>query len=199
MMYRDYNDYELISYVHENNEEANNIVIEKYQPLIYMISNRMYKHAKNSGLELNDLIQEGMIGLSDAVNSFSEQKDTCFYTYAKTCIERKIISAIISSQRQKHKILNESLSYDSLEDPAYNFLKDDSDPLDIVISSDEELKIEKKIKNKLTPFENQVFDLMVAGFNYKEISDMLNKDNKSIDNAIQRIRNKSRDILKIEK
>lgn len=198
-MYRDYNDYELISYVHENNEEANNIVIEKYQPLIYMISNRMYKYAKNSGLELNDLIQEGMIGLSDAVNSFSEQKDTCFYTYAKTCIERKIISAIISSQRQKHKILNESLSYDSLEDPAYNFLKDDSDPLDIVISSDEELKIEKKIKNKLTPFENQVFDLMVAGFNYKEISDMLNKDLKSIDNAIQRIRNKSRDILKIEK
>lgn len=198
-MYKDYNDYELISYVHENNEEANNIVIEKYQPLIHMISNRMYKHAKNSGLELNDLKQEGMIALSDAINSFTEQKDTSFYTYAKTCIERKIISAIISAQRQKHKILNESLSYDSLEDPSYNFLKDDNNPLDIVISSDEELIIEKKIKNRLTPFEKQVFDFMVAGFNYKEISDMLNKDSKSIDNAIQRIRNKSRDILKIEK
>lgn len=198
-MYKDYNDYELISYVHENNEEANNIVIEKYQPLIHMISNKMYKHAKNSGLELNDLIQEGLIALNDAVNSFTEDKDACFYTYAKTCIERRIISTIISSQRQKHKILNESLSYDSLEDPAYNFLKDDNNPLDIVISSDEEMKIEERIKSKLTPFEMQVFDLMVAGFSYKEISDMLNKDIKSIDNAIQRIRNKSRDILKIEK
>ena len=75
-------------------------------------------------------------------------------------------------------------------------LKDDNDPLDIMINKNEVEIIEEKIKSKLTSLESQVFELMLSGFKYKEIADILDKDIKSIDNAIQRIRMKSRAVLK---
>ena len=110
MNYRDFNDNELLSYICENNEEANTILFKKYEPLINSIARKMYKYCKNTGLELNDLIQEGMLGLNLAINHYDEQKDTTFYTFAKKCIERKMLSMIIGAKRLKHKILNESLS-----------------------------------------------------------------------------------------
>lgn len=199
MEYRDYNDYELLSYITDSNEEANNIMIEKYQPLIHSISNKMFKFTKNTSLELNDLIQEGNIGLTYAINTFEEQKEACFYTYAKTCIERKMISTIISSKRKKHQILNDSVSYDQFEDPSYNFLKDNfSDPLKVLINSSEEQRLEDKIKCKLTSLEKQVFELMITGIGYKEIALILNKNIKAIDNAIQRIRNKARMVINVK-
>ena len=113
MEYQDLNDYELLSYVSENIEEANDIIMEKYYPLVTSISNKMNKYINNCGVDRVDLIQEGMIGLTNAINSFKDQKDTSFYTYARTCIERSMISFIISVNRKKHQILNESVSYDN--------------------------------------------------------------------------------------
>lgn len=196
MEYQDLNDYELLSYVSENIEEANDIIMEKYYPLVTSISNKMNKYINNCGVDRVDLIQEGMIGLTNAINSFKDQKDTSFYTYARTCIERSMISFIISVNRKKHQILNESVSYDNPNLIIDKVLKDENNPLDIMIN-DSEIKItEEKIKNKLTTFEDQVFSLMLSGFKYKEIADILDKDSKSIDNAIQRIRTKARAVLK---
>lgn len=197
MEYNDYNDYELISYIFEGNEDANNIIIEKYQPLINGIVSKMIKYCHNSGMDYSDLKQEGMIGLTDALNTFSEQKNTTFYTYAKTCIERRIISTVISSNRLKHRILNDSLSYDQEETFLDNVLKDNSsNPEQIVISQDEKNHILALSKKKLTKLETQVFELMISGLNYKEIADILDKDTKSIDNTIQRIRGKVKDVIK---
>jgi len=92
MNYKDYNDYELINYIRENSEEANEILFEKYKPMIVNLATKMVNYSPNLGLEINDLIQEGMLGLNTAINSFDENDETSFYTYAKTCIERKIIS-----------------------------------------------------------------------------------------------------------
>ena len=110
MNYKEYNDYELISYIRDNIEEANDIIFDKYKPLIETNTRRLIKYCKNNGLEFNDLYQEGMLGLNQAVNTFNEAKDASFYTYAKMCIERKQVSALISSERLKHKLLNESIS-----------------------------------------------------------------------------------------
>lgn len=196
MNYRDYNDFELLSYIGENNEEAADVLFEKYNPLIVATANRLYCYCKNTGLELNDLIQEGRLGLNLAINSFTDDKDTSFYTYAKTCVERKMISVIISARRQKHRVLNESLSLEgtteldntftfekSLEDNSYN-------PENILLDIENQEELIKEIYSHLTNFEVQVAELKINGFEYREIAEILDKDIKSIDNAIQRIRTK---------
>ena len=193
MDYKTLNDYELISYINDQNEEANNLLIKKYEPLISKIANKMIISCPNTGLDINDLIQEGRIGLNHAVSYFDSNKDITFYTYAKKCIERKMISVIVATKRLKYKVLNESLSYD-IDNDDYNFenlLKDNSsNPENIIINSDSEALLIDKIKSHLTDFENEVFDLLIASFNYKEIAIMLDKNKKQVDNAIQRIKNK---------
>ena len=84
MNYSDFNDYELIEYANENNEDANNILIKKYEPLIHSIANRMLKSCSYIGLEESDLVQEGMIGLNHAISYFNEQKDIIDYAVNKT-------------------------------------------------------------------------------------------------------------------
>lgn len=196
MDYQDLNDYELLHYVSENIEEANDIVMNKYYPLVSTTVKKLEKYIDNCGIDRNDLLQEGMLGLSHAIDTFSEHEDTIFYTYAKNCIERRMISAIIAAHRKKHKILNDSLSYD---DPVIindRLLKDNNnDPLNIIISNDTEAKLETKVRAKLTPLETKVFELMLAGCTNKEITEILSMDYKQVDNAIQRIRNKAKTIL----
>lgn len=201
MKYRNYNDYELLSYISENNEDASEILFKKYEPLIVSISNKMYKYCKNTGLEINDLIQEGMLGLNQAINSFKEQKDTSFYTYAKTCIDRKIISLVVGSKRLKHKILNESLSLELVDEEGNyvqieSILSDDSNnPEKLIINSEQKKELLKNIYSKLTDFETQVFELKVNDFTYKEIASILDKTPKAIDNALQRIRTKIKESI----
>lgn len=89
MDYKEYNDYELLDYISENNSDANEILYNKYIPLINSIAKSLYKYCKNQGLELNDLCQEGLLGLNYAIKTFDDTKDNTFYTYARTCIKRK--------------------------------------------------------------------------------------------------------------
>ena len=78
MEYKDFNDYELLNYIQEGNEDANNIIIKKYEPLINKIAMKMLPYCKNNGLEKSDLVQEGMIGLNHAIERYHEQKDVLF-------------------------------------------------------------------------------------------------------------------------
>ncbi len=196
MVYQDLNDYEILSYIEENDEEAKNIMIKKYEPLIISIANKMISYAPNAGLELSDLIQEGMIGFDHAMEYFNEKKSVKFYTYAKTCIERSMISFIVASKRLKHKALNDSLSYDNtdMEDTSFEYLLKDNrhNPEMIVIHDLEEENLMNLIRNKLTDFETQVFELMLSSFTYREIAKILDKDRKQVDNAIQRIKAKAK-------
>ncbi len=201
MNYKDYNDNELISYIFENNEEANEILYEKYKPLIVNMATKMISYSNNLGLEINDLIQEGMVGLNSAINNYSENKNVTFYTFAKTCIERQMITLIRTSKRQKHKFLNESLSLESENDKnevnlEYFFGDDEYNPENILVNMEEKKSLLKEINNILTPLEQQVFELKMSDFKYTEIAEILDKDPKSIDNAIQRIKIKIRKILK---
>lgn len=200
MNYKDYNDYELLSYVSEKNEEASEVLFEKYRPLILATANRLFCYCKNTGLELNDLVQEGMLGLNLAMNSYDNNKDASFYTYAKTCIERKIISQVVASRRLKHKVLNESLSLENTDENNYDYVFDKSlsdnsyNPEAILFNSETEKSLVGQVSGLLTNLETQVFELKINGFDYKEIAEILDKDIKSIDNALQRIRVKLKKI-----
>ena len=197
MKLEEMNDYELISYINEHNEEANNILIDKYEPLIKKIATKMINYCNGGGIDINDLIQEGRIGLNHAISFFNEQKNITFYTYAKTCIERKIISSVIACNRQKNRILNESISYDATDEDK-NFeklLKDETaNPEKIIMDLVVKEKLIERIKIRLTEFEEEVFDLLISGFTYHEIADILNKDDKQVDNAIQRIKMKVKNL-----
>ena len=122
--YSEYNDYELLSYVKEGSEESLQILFEKYRPLIQGIAGRFLRYCSPYGLELSDLIQEGMLGFHNAIQTYSEQKDVLFYTYAKMCIERKILTIACHARRQKHRILNESVSYDLVAEDENTYASD---------------------------------------------------------------------------
>lgn len=199
MNYRDYNDYELLSKINDN-EESTELIYKKYKPLIEKNAKRFLKYSKYTGLEINDLIQEGYIGLNRAIKSFNDTKETSFYTYAKTLIERKQISSLIGSNRLKHKFLNESVPLDVTVGEDDNIdLKDligdnKTNPESVLTDIEEINDLIEKINEVLTDFERQVFHLKIAGFDYMEISDLLSKEPKQIDNAIQRIKSKIKNM-----
>lgn len=196
MDYKDFNDYELLYYVAEGDENANNIIIKKYEPLINKTAIKMLPFCKNNGLDQNDLVQEGMIGLNHAIDRYKERENVLFYTYAKKCIERKMISVIISSNRSKHKILNESISYDDDENLLLKYVKSNTpSPEEEVLNLELEETLLNDIRSNLTDFEEQVFELLISGFKYKEIAEILDINQKSVDNAKERIKAKIRKIL----
>lgn len=196
MKYKEFNDYELLDYSYSCNEDANEILLYKYRPLIISIATKMIKYS-SGGVDLNDLIQEGMLGLNEAINSYDEGKNANFSTYAKVCIERRINSLIRSTRRYKNKILNESIALEYDDDLVIEkFLVDNgSNPSDLVEDKEWEEEVLFKLDNKLTDLEKQVFDLKKNEFSYKEIAEILDKNPKAIDNAIQRIKVKLKDII----
>ena len=192
-MYENLNDYELLDQVADN-EFATETLFEKYKPLIYGIAKKAYYTRQNTGLEMNDLIQEGMIGFSIAINTFDDQKKTTFFTYARTCIMRRVNSTIVAANRLKHQILNESISVEILDSETNtdNQILSDTknNPESLLIENENVQEIKKIIDSELTEFEKKVCDLKTSGYDYKEIAEILNKTPKSIDNAFSRIKAK---------
>lgn len=201
-MYQNYNDYELLNYISEKNEEANTILFKKYEPLIAAKARKILPYVSYAGIELNDIIQEGMLGLSNAIEHFKESKETLFYTYAKTCIERKMIDLIISTKRLKHRILNTSIPLEISDEEGeksleYLYVDESMTPENVLLSEEYKKEVYQKADEVLTPLERQVFELKIHGFDYKEIAQILDTNPKKIDNALQRIKNKLRNNLEI--
>lgn len=199
MKYNDYNDSELLYYVSENNEDANELLFKKYEPLIKSMAKDMFKYCQNSGLEVNDLIQEGMVALNNAIEKYKEEKEVSFALFAKTCIKRRLISIVLATKRKKNIFLNNSISFEFPEDEKYKFENIFSDnsfnPEEIVMNNEYSKKLFENIRQSLTSFEFQVFEMKLSGFSYKEIEELLEKNHKAIDNAVQRLRVKIRKII----
>ena len=151
------------------------------------------------GAEKEDIVQEGMIGLYKAVKSYSNDKQNSFKSFANMCIERQLITAIKTSNRQKHLPLNSYLSlnnsaYDNDEDTelieVFNS-KTAEDPLDTITKKEYYESVENAIDENLSNFEKQVLSRYLQGESYVDIATKLDTPVKSIDNAIQRIRKKA--------
>ena len=182
--YKD-NDYELLYLISENNEEAKELFYRKYKPIIEVKARKFVKYVESKGYDYNDLIQEGMIGLSKAIKDFSEQKDVQFTTFANICIERQIFSFMRNISAGRHKILNDSLSFDTTTNsygkPLINLLDDKNiNPETTFIESEEKEDLYNEIVSVLNEKEIEVFELRSKGFSYKEISSLLNITEKSV-------------------
>ena len=150
------------------------------------------------GADKEDIIQEGMIGLYKAIRDFDGTKTNSFKCFAEVCITRQIITAIKTATRQKHIPLN---SYVSLNKPIYDEESERTlldiisttivtDPEELIISKEELRRIESKMNELLSNLELEVLELYLNGKTYQYIADRLNRDVKSIDNALQRVKRK---------
>lgn len=201
MDYKDYNDGELFMLVCEDDENAKEILFNKYKPLIDVIVKKYIYSAKMLNIELKDLYGEAMLGFTDALNNYDATRETSLATFMNKCIHSRLTKAIVHAKTKRNMFNNETYSldhtYGDLGISLSEIISDEqkNDPLINMVDEEKTNELVSKIKKELSSFENQVFDLLINSFNYMEIASILDKTPKQIDNSIQRIKNKVKAIV----
>lgn len=205
-MIREYSDYEqvsdeeLIDRLRNGEERITDYICDKYKNLVRSKAKSMFI----LGGDNEDLIQEGMIGLFKAVRDYDSGRDASFYTFADLCISRQMYTAVQASKRQKHIPLNTYVSFygnsnegDREENSLLEALVDPTElnPEQMFLDKERVAYLEKMIENELSSFEKQVLDLYMTGMSYTQIAKVLGRDEKSTDNALQRLKNKIKKLL----
>ena len=196
--YDNMKDEDLIEVIKSGDKVAFDFLINRYKELVNMKVSKYFI----IGAERDDIVQEGLIGLFKAIKSYKSDMKSSFKSFANMCIERQLITAIKSSNRQKHMPLN---SYLSLNISAYDEQDGESDislidvfdsaliedPLDTITKKEYYKQVEETIDKSLSDFEKQVLNRYINGESYVQIAERLDTPVKSVDNAIQRIRKKA--------
>ena len=195
-------DEQLIRRLRSGEAAITDFIMDKYKFLVK-------KHAKAMfllGGENDDLIQEGMIGLFKAVRDYDLDQETSFYIFAELCISRQMYTAIKNSQRQKHMPLNSYISLyeqgnenaEEKQPPLIDTLQNikDNNPEGLFLDKEYYQSVEQELKECLSDLESRVLYLHLRGEDYQRIAKLLDKSPKSIDNALQRIKNKMAMLLK---
>jgi len=194
----------LVNLARSGDKQALNELMQRFKPLVKTRA----KDYHLAGGDLEDLLQEGMIGLYKAVLDFDESKNPSFAAFASLCVVRQIQTAIKAAARQKHLPLNTSVSLHS-EIPTHDTeseqgqetyldkLQDNKTPSPEAVFLGQEAfqDINNFIQSNLTALEQQVIIQQLAGKTHAEIAAVLGKNTKSIDNTIQRIRKKIGSII----
>lgn len=201
--FRQVSDEELILMYRDGEEDAAGFLMNKYKNLVRKKAGSMYI----LGADREDLIQEGMIGLFKAVRDYDMGRDVNFYTFADLCVSRQMYTAVQASNRQKHLPLNTYISIysqnmnteEGIEE--YDLMNTlttgkENNPEEMMIEQENMEQMEMAILRELSELEKQVFELHLTGMNYTEIAKVLGRDEKSTDNALQRMKTKIRKIIK---
>lgn len=172
---------------------------KKYQKVVSAYGKKFFI----KGSEEQDVVQEGMVGLFKAIQDYDPQTQVSFSHFARLCISRQIYKAIEAADRKKNQPLNSYVSIFDSEDEEIpnrqiieNILADDvQNPENVWIDAEKTEQIVEQIIKNLSKMELEVFFYMVQGLDYHTIAVKMDKTEKNIDNAIQRIRQKVRRIL----
>lgn len=192
--YRGRADEELLEQLKQGDRNVADYLLEKYKNLVRKKARSMYL----VGGDNDDLIQEGMIGLYKAIRDFNGEKNSFFSSFAELCITRQLYTAVQASLRKKHRPLNSYISFDESgadanreeEGGSLSILSSYQNPEELVLGKEKMELLRGEIDNTLSIFEKSVLGMYLDGLSYKEISVKLGKSQKSIDNAVQRIRKK---------
>lgn len=160
---------------------------ELFLVMIPLIGSKVSRLAPQLRTERDDLVQEGAIGLMDAVAHYDAASGTPFQAYASVCIENRILSALRTQSRQKNLPLNESVPLDGLEISA---AVSSSDPEDVFFGRERLKSLMDAVRTRLSPLERKVLESYLGGRSYREIASRVGLTEKSVDNALQRIRRK---------
>lgn len=186
------NDENLAIKAQSGDEFSVNFLLKKYKSLVNKIARSYFL----TDGDIEDILQEGMIGLYKAIMHFNVDKNASFKTFATTCIKHQLQSAIKVATSEKNKILSSAISFNDTsqddDDNEFELLIPSSLPTpdDKILEKERLQEIRKKIKEVLSNLEIKVLSLYLKGYNYNEISKISNINKKSIDNALTRIKNK---------
>lgn len=199
--FSDMTDEEIVKIIKETgNHDAQDYILDKYKRIVKLKARSYFL----SGAGSEDIIQEGMIGLYKAVRDYQADRNASFRVFADLCINRQIITAIKASTRQKHIPLNSYVSLNKAtfdDDSSQSFIdfipeEDLSNPETVFIGQEDKNLIENHIGKVLSGFEIKVLHLYLQGKSYAEIALEVNKPEKSIDNALQRVKRKVEKFMK---
>ena len=164
---------------------AEEVLVTRYNRLVRICARPFFL----AGGDSEDLIQEGMFGLLKAIREFDSERDASFRTFAEVCIRNRIRSAVTAASRGKHAPLNDSISLEhDMDTDVLNHSQDS--PEEVLIDREEYLERMESLKLRLSGFESTVLVSYLRGLSYQEIADQLHRPRKSVDNAVQRIRQK---------
>lgn len=200
--YSDFSDEDLIERFRQGESEIMDYLMDKYKNLVKSKTKSLYV----LGGESEDLLQEGMIGLFQAINDYDFGRDASFFTFAELCISRKVYSAIKKSNDKKHSFLNNYVSVigsgdDETVDENGSLLIDhlssdiDANPEYIAITKELRSELVSAIETLLTPLERENFELYLTGMSSGEVARVLGKSIKETDNSIQRAKAKLRKVV----
>ena len=162
--------------------QAVELLAQRYTQLVRSCARPFYLR----GADAEDLIQEGMIGLLSAIFHYDAAREIPFSTYAARCIRSRLISAIRSSEAAKHAPLNQAVSLDESMS-----LTSADEPEDLLIARETSDELLRTLCDRLSKLERQVLGLYLEGRSTTEIAHQLGRSEKSIGNAIQRIKHKA--------
>ena len=191
-------DEELALLAQNGDRDAEELLLQKYKGKVKARASLFYM----LGADDDDMVQEGMIGLFNAVRSFSAGGGASFSTFAELCINRRLMNAVAGANRKKHSPLNESVSLDKETDPGSGLrLADslpagaDADPEAGYLFSESVDSVIAGARGLLSNMEQAVFRGLIAGDEKAEIAENLGISIKSVDNAIGRIRTKLKRVF----
>lgn len=187
-------DEEVVDKAKTGDTRAQEYLISKYENFVKAKSKSYFL----IGADKEDIYQEGMIGLYKAIRDFKADRLASFKAFAELCITRQIITAIKTATRQKHIPLN---TYISLNKPIYEEESDRTlidvlselkitDPEELIIGKEQLKHIEGEMAKVLSDLEMEVLQSYLDGKSYQEIACDLDRQAKSIDNALQRVKRK---------
>ncbi|MDD6223108.1 MAG: sigma-70 family RNA polymerase sigma factor [Lachnospiraceae bacterium] len=193
MTIRDRSDEELLALCRGGQEQAYEVLAERYKTIVRREARKYYLAG---GADEADLIQEGMIGLYQAVLGYNPDRGASFRSFAVLVIRRRILNAVSAANRRRHEPLNDYIPLgESADGSAVNPAADESDsnPERIALEREEaaeKRRLRQQFVRQLSPFERQVFETMQDGMTLGEAAAALDRSKKSVDNARTRIRRK---------
>lgn len=190
-------DYELLYMIHQNDEESLALLLHRYHAVIWAIVHELSPKPVPYEIDLEDLHQEGTLGLVDAVNRFREDKEISFGTFARVCIDRQIRTALRKYRSQTYRLLSRAISLDSpiTEDEdltLLDILANEDRQADPVYSTDVNWALDQipMIREGLPDYQWDIYHYHALGYSYKEIAQHFEINEKDVDNVIQKIRKK---------
>lgn len=198
-------DEELVMALRDGDDKITDYLLEKYKDLVRVKAKTMFI----IGADKDDLIQEGMIGLYRAIRDYDPGRDASFYTFADLCISRQMYKAVEAGNRKKHSPLNTYISIygenaarigEEVNAGENNNVLEalwtltGQSPEEHLIDIESAMVLEQKIHDALSKFELSVLSLHMTGMGYVEIARILGRDDKSVDNALSRIKIKVKKI-----